>query len=136
MTHVVAKLLIKNIQGQVLLIKRSETDTRRPLQWDIPGGFVEQDEDFVAAAVREAKEESGLIVNKEACELVYTKTAMTPHGNTAWLFFVTESNVTDIRLSHEHVEHTWVTVGEALEMIEYPLHKEVFDYIRQHNLLL
>ncbi len=59
-TKVLAKAILQAEDGTILLLKRSETDTRRPLQWDFPGGGVDDSEDFVAAAIREIKEEMGL----------------------------------------------------------------------------
>ena len=46
---------------QVLLGRRAET-SYAPGQWCLPGGFIEYHEDFLTAACREVKEESGLDV--------------------------------------------------------------------------
>lgn len=45
--------------GKVLLGKRG-TDSFQPEKWCLPGGFIEFGEDFIAASVREVKEESNL----------------------------------------------------------------------------
>jgi ADP-ribose pyrophosphatase YjhB (NUDIX family) len=46
--------------GQVLLGKRRGEPGKG--KWAMPSGYIEQDEDFLSAAVREAKEETGLDV--------------------------------------------------------------------------
>lgn len=52
--------LVTNTQGKVLLLRRAPHDTW-PLQWEIPGGCVDdEDVNIVAAAVRELWEETGL----------------------------------------------------------------------------
>lgn len=47
-----------DIEGRIVLIKRKNP----PFGWALPGGFVDYGESFEAAAVREAKEETGLEV--------------------------------------------------------------------------
>jgi len=50
--------IIIEYKGSIVLIKRKNP----PEGWALPGGFVEYGEDLEAAAVREAKEETGLEV--------------------------------------------------------------------------
>lgn len=50
--------IIIEYEGSIVLIKRKNP----PEGWALPGGFVEYGEDLEAAAVREAKEETGLEV--------------------------------------------------------------------------
>ncbi|RMJ12746.1 hypothetical protein CDV36_007585 [Fusarium kuroshium] len=58
--HLMTGALVTNAQGQVLLLRRAPHDTW-PLQWEIPGGCVDdEDVNIVAAAVRELWEETGL----------------------------------------------------------------------------
>jgi len=53
-----------------LLVKRAEEPDKG--QWDIPGGFLEINESFKKAAVRELKEESNIEVDENNIELVDT----------------------------------------------------------------
>lgn len=55
-----ANALVEDEQGRLLLGRRA----REPYlgRWDIPGGFVEEDEHPLAALVRELREETGLEV--------------------------------------------------------------------------
>jgi ADP-ribose pyrophosphatase YjhB (NUDIX family) len=59
-----ANAFLEDERGRLLLARRA----REPFQgfWDIPGGFVEEDEHPLAALVRELKEETGLDVSPGA----------------------------------------------------------------------
>ncbi len=50
--------IIIEIEGKIVLIERKNP----PFGWALPGGFVDYGESFEAAALREAKEETGLEV--------------------------------------------------------------------------
>jgi ADP-ribose pyrophosphatase YjhB (NUDIX family) len=51
---------------RVLLGRRDGTTRNRPGLWALPGGFVEFDEDFLSAARREVREETGLDIEIRA----------------------------------------------------------------------
>lgn len=56
--------LVTNPRGEILLLRRAAHDCW-PLLWEVPGGSVEcTDANFVAAAVRELHEESGLVAKR------------------------------------------------------------------------
>lgn len=59
-TTVAAKAVIIDGASRVLLLRRSKTDKRRPLSWDLPGGLVAFGEDPLEAVKREVREETGL----------------------------------------------------------------------------
>ena len=50
-------------EGRLLLVRRASRRGRG--NWQIPGGFVEQDETIEAAVVREVAEESGVVAEVE-----------------------------------------------------------------------
>lgn len=54
-----AGCVIENPAGKILLIHRN---TPKRTQWEIPGGKIEEGEDPIAAAIREAREELGIEV--------------------------------------------------------------------------
>ena len=55
--------MIQNERGEVLLLKRSPTDSSYPNTWCLPGGKLDSGEDFMDACIRETHEETGLWVN-------------------------------------------------------------------------
>ena len=59
-------------EGQVLLVKRSETAGKDPNFWAVPMGGVEEGETFREGAARELKEETMLDINPK--DLVYLGT--------------------------------------------------------------
>lgn len=60
-----ASVVLIEAQGRVLLGRRGP-ESFKPGKWCMPGGFIEYDEDFLSAAIREVKEETGLDVEIES----------------------------------------------------------------------
>lgn len=132
---VVAKAIVVN-DGKILLLRRSETDERRPLEWDVPGGHTDPGEFIEEAVVRETMEEAGLTIDPKQLKLVYTMTEPAKEGLSGnWLFFVAPTNQTDVKISNEHVEYAWVELEKALEYITYDRQNKALRYIAENDLL-
>lgn len=72
---------------RVVLIRRKNP----PLGWALPGGFVDQGERFDRAAVREAKEETGLDVELVEQFFTYSDPARDPRRHTTSTVFIGRS---------------------------------------------
>jgi 8-oxo-dGTP pyrophosphatase MutT (NUDIX family) len=136
-TTIVAKLVAVNSDDTILLLRRSASDKRRPLEWDIPGGHTDGDEFANEAAAREALEESGIQVDARTLRLVYTDQAFVADKNlnVVWLFFIGTTESKEVVLSNEHDEYRWVSLDEAIGLIEYDRQKQMLEYVREHHLL-
>jgi 8-oxo-dGTP pyrophosphatase MutT (NUDIX family) len=76
--------------GRVLLLRRSADAAYAPGLWALPAGHVDAGEDVVAAAIREAREETGIDLPRERlrCELVMQHRGPTGDPRTGWFFRV------------------------------------------------
>lgn len=140
-TDIVQKAVVFNAVGKMLALRRSKTDVRRPLQWDLPGGLLDPGESFVEGVTREIKEETGVEINEP--KLVFSKTqvrewleaaGVTHTNNCVFLFYVARAKTDQVSLSYEHSEYKWFTLEEALDEFEYPLHKELIEHVKKHKL--
>ena len=62
-----AAIIIRNEEGQILLQERTDRN-----KWGLPGGCQDLGEDLRTTAVREAYEETGIILNPNNIELIDT----------------------------------------------------------------
>jgi 8-oxo-dGTP diphosphatase len=104
---VAAKGIIRRPDGTVLLIKRSPHSGADPGSWDLPGGKMAYGERLVDALIREAREETGLIVTV-ARPFHVSHFVKDPFWVTC-VTFECASFDGQVQLSDEHVEHAWVS---------------------------
>lgn len=80
--------LENNDKTQIVLIERLNA----PFGWAIPGGFVDKGESIESAAIREAKEETGLDVTLKCLLGCYSDPARDPRFHTASLVYIASAN--------------------------------------------
>ena len=76
--------IIIEVEGGIVLIERKNP----PHGWAIPGGFVDYGETVEAAAMREAREETGLVVQLTGLLGVYSDPSRDPRSHTISTVFV------------------------------------------------
>ena len=84
--------IIIHKDGKILLIKRKNP----PFGWALPGGFVDEGETVEQAAIREAKEETGLDVQLETLLYVYSDPRRDKRQHTLSIVFTASSNGTPV----------------------------------------
>ena len=110
----VANVIILDKNDRFLIIKRTKTAPTHPLHWDLPGGHVEEGESNEEAAIREALEETNLVIS----DLQATKVPDSFRN-----FFVTKKYSGNIEFKEnpesgfvEHSDYKWVTLEKYKKM--------------------
>jgi 8-oxo-dGTP pyrophosphatase MutT (NUDIX family) len=134
-TMILAKALIYNSDGLVLLLKRHSMSKTRPGQWDFAGGKIDGGEDIAAGAIREIFEESGIKFGFSDLRLAWTESEIDGELTICHITFIANVPNADIRLSEEHSEYTWVTLDEAISMYGYPPHNRVLKLARDKQMI-
>jgi 8-oxo-dGTP diphosphatase len=139
-THVVAKTLVFNGEGKLLLLTRSSSDDHRPGGLDLPGGKVEDGEEVLAGAVREADEESGLILNPSDMHWIYADTVVVrradiPDGvNLIRITYAVRIESPEVALSHEHEGYAWYSLEEAIKATKGTRYPDVLKYMIENDI--
>lgn len=121
------KILLKNEQGEILLIQRAGKMDDGEIYWDIPGGRIGEDEPLVDALAREIKEETGLTLSQPPT-LLAAQDIFAPkadlHVVRLTYYGIIEGEVT---LSDEHQAFKWIPYEGALQEAIDPYLRKVLE---------
>ncbi len=90
--HLVVHIWLRNSRGQYLVTRRAADRPTYPLFWECPGGSALRGEDSLQAALREAREETGIALPPNAGRIAFSCIRDTIDGTSyqdildAWLF--------------------------------------------------
>lgn len=120
--HLVVHVWIKNAKGEYLISQRAASRPTYPLMWECVGGSVLAGETSIAGAIREAKEEVGIDLEKSHGKLLFTKVRRVIDGRKfndimdVWCFAyngeISLSNAT----SNEVAQCCWMTLPQIRKL--------------------
>jgi 8-oxo-dGTP pyrophosphatase MutT (NUDIX family) len=125
--HLGIKAIIKNLRGEVLLLKRQGREG-----WDLPGGRVQHGESPHETLKREVEEETGLqdIVDITPLKMVFPQGSVlnqfqintasentTATGLILWIHSCHLQKGQEVKLGHEHQDYLWASWIEACELL-------------------
>ena len=118
--------IIIEVEGGIVLIERRNP----PYGWAIPGGFVDYGETVEAAALREAKEETGLDVVLTHLLGVYSDPSRDPRSHTISTVFVGTAKGQPV--ADDDAADAGVFTAETLPVKIAFDHREILDdYFRE-----
>ncbi len=137
----VAKTLVINEQKEALVLTVGvyKGHPEKSFKPDLPGGLVDPGESELAAAVRELKEETGIIGDPQSVKLAYAKTKFYPGENksvTKSLLILEMDTTPAVTLSWEHASYEWVSIDTLVNEIKLgPFYKEAVAYCFSNGLV-
>lgn len=116
--HLVTNVWIKNSKNEFLITKRVGTKSHAYM-WECTGGSAISGEDSLSAAIREAKEELGICLNKEDAKLIGTTLRHYPNCSDildVWIFN-SDISIEDVVCQEEEVcDVMWATANKIKEL--------------------
>jgi 8-oxo-dGTP diphosphatase len=100
--------------GEYVLIRRKNPPYEG--QWALPGGFVDIGETVEAAAVREAREETGLDIELLALLNVYSDPARDPRGHTVSVVYIARAVSGELQGADDAAEAALFVPGQPADL--------------------
>lgn len=122
------KAAIINQKGEILVIKRSDSETHLENFWDVPGGRFDYGETPHQGLKRETKEECGLEI--EIVEPINSWSFMRDDGQQIFgTTFFCSPETEEVKLGDEHTDYQWIN-REELENIE--MHQDLKESLKSN----
>jgi 8-oxo-dGTP pyrophosphatase MutT (NUDIX family) len=103
-------------KGKVLMHKRAETKTLFPGFWIGPGGHVEDGEDALSAAIRETREETGVMLKPENVALKVLAFHHHIDRKEVWIEYLFRAEIPSNQTIHstDEGETKWIMIDNLL----------------------
>lgn len=138
-TVVIAKALLLDADGSMLLLHRSATHPNLAHAADLPGGQLEPDEEPGACLTREIEEEVGLRVPAATLRILYAGAEVTGDVSRVRILYAArlDSVQPQTTLSWEHEALQWEPLSSLadIETAFHSFYKDALHYVRTHSLL-
>ncbi|MEM4267747.1 MAG: NUDIX hydrolase [Candidatus Woesearchaeota archaeon] len=121
--QVVTVDIIIRYKGGIVIVKRKNP----PFGWALPGGVVEVDETLEHAAVREAKEETGLDIRLEKQLYTYSDPSRDERWHAITTVFIADVVGGEIKAGDD-AEDVKVVPLEKVPKLEFDHNKILIDY--------
>lgn len=116
-THHTSGIFVECItrnQPEYLFLRRSQNKKFAPNKWNVPAGSVESGETKLDAAIRELREEAGIIVKSDDVVYVSEFLSTTNLGSIEFsVFFTSVAKKPMITVNSESSEFGWFTLTKA-----------------------
>jgi len=130
--YLAVKGIIRNFEGKILVVKRSQNDDHKPGVWETPGGGIDHEESPQAGLEREILEEVGLAVIVKEPFNVFTFRKDTGEFKVG-ITFLCDMVEGEVKLSSEHEEYRFIDPAEFKDLTSVPsLHQEIADYAQKY----
>lgn len=138
MPSLLSKVLVKDKEANKYLILRTglwRANPRRSLKPDLPGGAVEENETALQGAIRELREETGIIADSDKLKLIME--IQENHGGVDFLrsMYFYEAVSPEVVLSWEHDMFWWMSAEEVLALDIREPYPDFFRKLSEENLL-
>ena len=118
--------------GKVLMHKRAESKKKFPGYWIGPGGHVDENEDVLTTALREVKEETGVILSEKDVKLKVLAFHHHIDRNEVWIEYLFRATIP----SHQEIRNTaegsseWIKVDDVKKLKNiFPPSKHYLNHI-------
>lgn len=102
--------IIKNDDGEILILKRHPKSRTDPDTWELPGGKVENGEFFDDALLREIKEETNL--DCKVGDLAIAIQHDYPFKRTVQMIMYLDDVKGEVKISDEHTDARYASIDE------------------------
>jgi len=102
--------IIKNDDGEILVLKRHPKSRTDPDTWELPGGKVENGEFFDDALLREIKEETNL--DCKVGDLAIAIQHDYPFKRTVQMIMYLDDVKGEVKISDEHTDARYASIDE------------------------
>ncbi len=117
---------------EFLILRRADDEEIYPGVWQFVTGTLNDGETAVQCAVRELKEETGL-VPETVWNVPYVGRFFNPYTDEVNFspVFAVETGRGNVELSHEHDDYLWLSYPECFGRILIPSHNEAQEIIKK-----